>query len=336
VIEKSSLLDLSAGYKISGRPDVLVVGKYSNVSPAHKAVGESIVAVTTKLKSAGVRVLVDYTDHHLGGFKWERSKSDALNKLNSEGSRVTRGFYERILTLCNGAVVSSEALAAALREHFPGPIWVIPEACEFFADKPPSEDCGAGTVSEDDRSSVRKPRGLYYGTPYSFAMLLNALPILDGYCGSVVELVCLVRKINLDYVASGDIYIPSLKNVKLDLKIWSPALLLEEAKNADFVFIPGDPEHPHKRYISANRLIQGFALGLPVVATRMLSYQPYERFFTVFPSAEAEAFFSDFAVQKGQLAAAWDVAQGYREDVVMRLWEDLFTDFLGAKRDRNA
>jgi hypothetical protein len=208
------------------------------------------------------RIIVDYTDHHLGF------------------DSPIKSFYTNALGMADLCTVSHEVLARALCDAGgikADTIRVVEDAIEY------------DVVTPRQRPKSAHASGVLWfghGTNFEFLARLcadwpKAAP-RDLYIVSSQEVHEFIRNGHLD--AS----VP----LQIHFRQWSPPALSEVAAAADIAVIPSSFDS-RKQFASSNRLVTGLALGLPVVATPLPSYTEFQNYFFELGSAEANAAFAN-------------------------------------------
>ena len=200
-----------------------------------------------KKRVSGCRIVVDYTDHHLGA---ETELSD---------------FYRALLPLANAVIVSSSALAVQLQTYFPGPVFVVPDALEV-------------PITPPVRHQHAPPRALWFGHGTNLAYLAQALaPIGRQLQGAPLELRVLSNRPAIEQFKRALTAIP--EGIALRAGDWSLAAMQAHAAECDFCLLPSDPHDARKMGVSSNRLLTALAMGLPVAASPLASYKEFSEFF---------------------------------------------------------
>jgi len=232
-------------------PDVVFVGKFVPNSGSGKFYQDGGVRhaqwthTLQRVKAAGGRVVVDYTDHHLV-------------------SQDARGeFYRGILPLVDSMVVPSDKMQRNLASVWPGPSVIIPEPIEVPITPP--------------RTPPSTPTALWFGhnsnLPYLFDFIATRaakLPRFDY----------LVLTNGLDTNALKRAAQTGHPQAQYRVAKWSVPAMLQAARQASFAIIPSDTLDPRKNGVSNGRLLTALAMGLPVAAERLESYLTFEAFFT--------------------------------------------------------
>lgn len=173
-------------------------------------------------------------------------------------------FYEPLLPLVDGVIVSSERLGEALAGHLPTGVrrWVVADSVEGVRQEP-------GFAPEEGRLRL-----MWFGYPNNFPLLAEALPGLRKLAGS--------RRVELAAVGQwGNVDVERLKRfaepLALECVAWSEAAMGRELAGCDVVVIPSD-DSAARVTKSANRVITGLWAGRYVVAHPLPSYQEFAAF----------------------------------------------------------
>jgi hypothetical protein len=200
-----------------------------------------------KKRVAGCRIVVDYTDHHLG----------AETELSN--------FYQALLPLADAVVVSSSALAFQLQTYFSGPVFVVPDTLEV-------------SITPPVRHQNAPPRALWFGHGTNLVYLAQALaPMGRQLQGAPLELRVLSNRPAIEQFKRALTAIPD--GVALKAGDWSLAAMQAHAAECDFCLLPSDPHDARKMGVSSNRLLTALAMGLPVAASPLASYKEFSEFF---------------------------------------------------------
>jgi hypothetical protein len=203
------------------------------------------LAAILEAKKRGARVILDYTDHHLGF------------------DSPMKSFYELAIQLCDLCVVSSAYLKSAVSAVRSVYVIEIRDTLEYpiFSTRP--------------QKGV-EPAVLWFGHGSNFSFLVNFLHEnnLTDHCFSL-EIVSSNDVVNW---VNEHRHLIKVKNLKATE--WSVEALREAAERSDISLLPLGLTDPRKAGASSNRLITSFALGLPVITQSIASYSEYRRFYT--------------------------------------------------------
>ena len=277
-------------------PGVLFVGKYVPDSGANRFYqdggtrGPAWISDIQRVKAAGARIVVDYTDHHLV-------------------SQDARGpFYRTIFPLVDIAVVPSQKMASNLTQVWPGPSVIIPEPIEVPITTPSAKSVGPS----------RKAVALWFGhnsnLPYLYEFIARAsgkLPPMD-----YVILTNGIDPADLKRAASA-----GHPKSRFHVAKWSVQATIEAARQCDLALIPSDASDPRKNGVSNGRLLTALALGLPVAAEPLESYLPFRDYFVDIRSpALTDLIANPSAFHPQVLKAQAEVLPAYTADAVGKMW----------------
>ena len=225
----------------------LVVGKLGSNDVERLASAWLENLTHAKKRASGCRIVVDYTDHHLGA---ETELSD---------------FYRALLPLADAVIVSSSALALQLQPHFCGSVFVVPDALEV-------------PITPPVRHKHAPPRALWFGHGTNLIYLAQALaPIGRQLQGASLELRVLSDRPALEQFKRALTAIP--EGIALKAGDWSLAAMQAHAAECDFCLLPSDSHDARKMGVSSNRLLTALAMGLPVAASPLASYKEFSELF---------------------------------------------------------
>ena len=226
------------GDSVVGHPHVLWVGKIW----AGDVVSRSRVWLDQiqRLREGGSKVIIDYTDHHLGF-----------------DSPMTP-FYRAAVAFADLLVTPSASMANLVGPYIKARVEVVEEPLEV-AVQPPRQVLVAPPVR----------RVLWFGHSTNVPYLLS---FLDRWPedSPEVEMAVLSNSSGLKMVENHRFRTSA--RITLKLTQWSVGTTLEVARSCDLCIIPSDPANPNQCGASANRLVTAIALGLPVAADSLASY----------------------------------------------------------------
>ena len=203
------------------------------------------LSIILEARRRGTRVILDYTDHHLGF------------------DSPMRSFYESVIQLCDLCVVPSAYLKTVLSAVRQMNIIEIRDALEYpiFPVRP-------------QKSS--EPIALWFGHGTNFSYLVNFLSEnnIGNHCASL-EIVS-----SDDVVKWVNEHRRLIRMACVKARKWSVDALQEAALVSDVSLLPLGLTDPRKAGASSNRLITSFALGLPVITQSISSYGEYRIFYT--------------------------------------------------------
>ncbi len=242
----SSPLAISKGEQPPECTDLLIACKPMFGNDANGDRGKRWLENICNLSTRGIPTIVDYTDHHLA--------ANTPYKI----------LYQEALTLCSAVITPSGEMKKAIEGHFEGDLWSIEDAVDTPVVPPKSNLVGS------------VPTLLWYGHASNIDFLI-------GYLGGQRKDLMGFRLLVLtDAIGASAFHQAASKmntRIHCELFAWSTKNMLEAAKLSDWAIIPSDASHPSKRYVSTNRLMTAFSMGLPTAATTLPSYMPYAAYF---------------------------------------------------------
>ena len=251
---------VSTGDHVPEHANTVVVGKIPSFDFEQRA--PHWIRDLEKVKRRGGKVVLDYTDHHLGF------------------DSPLKPFYQKALEIADRCIVSHFTLAKGLKScgarNSPD-IRVVEDLIEheFRGPRVPSND-------PTDWSAI----WFGHGTNFEF---------LAHLCASWPE----KAPRNLHIVSSEEVhnfirsgYLNASVPLQIHFREWSPSALAEVAAVTDIAIIPSSFTS-RKQFASSNRLVTSLALGLPVVATLLPSYEEFKQYFCALGAPSAPAIFEN-------------------------------------------
>jgi hypothetical protein len=230
------------GNNIVGTPSILLIGK---IGANDMEVRQAIWMDQIYQAKGHARIILDYTDHHLG--------------FDSPMSN----FYELVIKIVDGCIVPSGSMANLLSKRFNGPINVIEDPLEI-------------SVTLPKEGSKKPVTLLWFGHSSNIDFLIHFLST-GFHAGDHIRLIALSNEAGLNHLANSNLI--SNAKIELNLAVWSLESMVEAAKIADICIIPSDLSNPKKVGVSSNRLITALALGLPTAADNLLSYKEFDSYY---------------------------------------------------------
>ncbi len=266
--------------------DLIIVGKIDCFSDPSRSM--RWLAYMADGKNRGAKILIDYTDNHLG-----------------QDSPVGR-FYKAALNLADGIIVSSELLRDQIRNYFSGYSEVIEDPIEV-------------EIIAPKRRTANFPSALWFGhasnLPYLIAYLEKAQP------SSLKHLTTLSNFENCPLLLERLMY--AAKNLKICLNItpWTVTNVVKTAKRCDVSIIPAGLYDDRKKGASSNRLITSFALGLPTAADPIQSYREFKDYFFDLNHGNFPEFFKNFEKYQSKLIYAQEILRSrFTKDLIGIRW----------------
>lgn len=200
-----------------------------------------------RIKAAGGRLIVDYTDHHLAG-------DDMRTK-----------WYRHILPQVDGMVVPSEKMAENARAYWDGPLWLIPEPIEvpILPPRPLPDLSQPGS----------RLQALWFGHNSNLSYLYRFIQNEMHNCPPM-DVTILTNHLDTQQLKAVTANGP--KDNQWRVGKWSVPAMVEAAKGCHVALIPSDAKDPRKNGASNNRVVTALALGLVPVATIIESYRDFE------------------------------------------------------------
>lgn len=231
---------VSVGDNTVGTPDILLVGKIGAQQIESRA--PLWLKAMQDVRNAGGRVILDYTDNHLG-----------------HQSAMT-AFYSQAVTVAQQIVVPSEGMGAALPESVRNRVAVIPDALEYEP-VPPRQTSTRNGVWFGHGSNI--PYLIEYFQKHPVAQYFDSLII----CTDATTLGAISKNQVLKSM-------PQVRGVEWSVENQRRALLA-----ADFAFLPVGIHDVRKASAGINRLMTALCLGLPVFTQSISSYKPLREYY---------------------------------------------------------
>ncbi len=250
-------LPVDYGESISSGVKVVIVGKIGSHDIFNRAA--SWHKQISYAKKDGALIFLDYTDHHLGF------------------DSPMRDFYRSILPLVDQCIASSDYMSLLLREQYSGPITVIEDAVEIPLIKPKESLC------------TQPATALWFGHASNINYLIEFINSSRLFLNGS-NLIVLSNEVGLNILSKTTLCVNSPTQIKFGL--WSPDLMLNASRVADFCIIPSSLSDSRKLGASSNRLMTAFALGLPTAADNLPSYLKYSDYYVDIRSSD----FFNFAI----------------------------------------
>jgi len=197
-----------------------------------------------KLKEKGVTVILDYTDHHL-----------------FSNSNMTK-FYLDNINIADIITVPSPQMIQSLNNITNSKIILIEDAIEVEVIRPKSKK----NMNEEI---------LWFGAKSNLKYLVEYIEKIKY--DKKLNINVLIDKKGLEWLK--DTQFKNKAEIKIKAQLWSVSNMVELAKKCDFTIIPSDVNDIRKSGAGSNRLITSLALGLPVLATNLSSYEPYNEYY---------------------------------------------------------
>ena len=268
---KAGLPVLPLNYRDAGHdPDLVFMAKYVPDSNTAQFLDDSgarwafWLEKVKRLHARGKHLVIDYTDNHF------------------TNPNIVGDFYRTIKPMVTGLVVPSTRMQRHLEGNWSGPLEIIPEPVEV-AMQPTREYKGGEKIA------------LWFGhnsnLPYLFEFMRTGMKEAPPN-----RLVILTNHILKDAVQAAVNQGP--KGLQVTLAKWSVETMLKAAAACHYAIVPSNTEDDRKNGASPGRLLTSLAMGLPVVATPLESYQPFSTYFASIGTPQAKALMErpqDFA-----------------------------------------
>ncbi len=276
----------SVGENVAGNPDVLLVGKIGS---------NDIVRITSEwlekllsVKHSGGKVILDYTDNHLGF------------------DSPMRPFYQEAITLSDHLVAPGAFLSEQLGIRAKTPITLIPDPIEVPI--LPTKDGGNQSI----------PRALWFGhrtnVSYLVEFMENKLHSTD-----TLELIVLSDEIALEALRQHKF--KTRASITLKLASWSVENLIKAAKISDMCIVPSNLNDPRKAGASSNRLITSLSLGLPSAVNMLPSYADFRDYVVDIESDFFREFLKNPACMNPKISAAQsEIVPSFFAEVIGKQW----------------
>jgi glycosyltransferase involved in cell wall biosynthesis len=274
--------------------DVAIVGKpFVDLSP-----------ILRRIRDAGGKIILDICDN-----------------VFEPPEDLLKGYYEAILNLADGVVVSSEPLRAAIEPRLPAgiPMAAIPEFVEGIRLMPAFAP-SAGVI-----------KLLWFGYPNHHPNTWAFLPALRTIRQNLKVELCMV---SLWPAEARSLMEQNAAGLDIRLLDWGPRTLSDELAHCDLVIIPGD-DSPARRTKSANRIITTLWAGKYAVAYPLPSYAEFAPFAGIGKDLPANIRWAldNPAEVPARIAAGQDyIATHYSTAQITDAWEAFATRIVGNKR----
>lgn len=252
----------------------------------------------SRIKSAGGKLVVDYTDHHLAG-----------NDIRTK-------WYQHILGQVDGFVVPSEKMADNARQYWSGPIWLVPEPIEIPI-MSPAPSAPQGPI-----------RALWFGHNSNLPYLYRFIQREMHHCPPM-SVKILTNFLDQNVLKSVIATAPS--SAAFSIGKWSIASMLQAAQTCDVALIPSDRSDPRKNGAGSNRLTTALALGLVPVVEMIDSYRPFSSYCIDLSDHAALRGLRDQidSMKQHVLQAQGSVVQDYTSERVGPRWVSIVKELAG-------
>ncbi len=285
-------LNMTAGDAIHPLANILMVGKIGGDCALGRS--ENWLVQMEHAKSRGVKIILDYTDHHLA------------NPQTAMGI-----FYKKSLPFIDEAVVPSRKMKSLLSSFFPNNIEVIQDPLEVEV-KP------TRLLKENE-----KPVVLWFGHASNISYLINYLENHE-LCDASFNLIVLSNKNGLSLFSSKPLKTKSTIGVKMAL--WSISAMQSAAGISHACIIPSDAADIKKAGASSNRLITALAMGLPTLAEGLSAYNEFESYFDLIREVKISNFFKTIIHNNDKVSKAQQtVIPDFMSENLCKKWKHILT-----------
>lgn len=241
-------------------------------------------------RQRGARIVIDYTDHHLG-----------------TGTPADH-FYRAAFGSADLAICSSTRLAQLIYPFFEGTIQMIEEPIEVPIVPP---------VLRNEKIKTSLWVGHATNLPYLLDFLCNDFSLKEP-----MRLIAMTNAYPLAEKNARLLTKPHLANLEICIVPWSLPDMVTVASLSDACWIPAGVKSQRKSGASSNRLLTALALGLPVAADELESYLPFRKYFASLHTPEFSTLMSNPDIYFGGVIEAQTyIAQNYTRDAIGQQWQ---------------
>ncbi len=284
----------SIGENVFEDPDLILVGKIG----AHDIDQRTTdwIRKLQKAKRKNCKILVDYTDNHLGF------------------DSPMGPFYSSALQLADHFVTPGTFLSDQLAAKSKQPITLIPDPIEV-------------PILPVKIEKTNTPlRALWFGHRTNIPYLVNFIESKIT-TNDTLEVIILSDESALNALR-GHQFRTSAK-ISLRLAPWSVKNLTSASHFSDICIIPSDPNDPRKAGASSNRLITALALGLPTAVDLLPSYTDFSDFVVEIQSIKFNAFLRNPEIMNNKTETAQrEIVPRFFPTAIGQRWVDLITSFM--------
>jgi hypothetical protein len=280
-------------------PDLVFMAKYvpdSNTGQYLDDSGKRWAFWLDKIKLLSKRkgkLILDYTDNHF------------------VNSGIVGDFYRKIKPKVHALVLPSERMKKNIADTWKGKTYIIPEPVEVDFIKPGNRQLQESTA-------------LWFGHVTNLGWLLEF--VMNGlHQAPPRHLIILVN--NHPEAAIKEAAKKAPKGMKITLAKWSVKAMIQAAKISHYVLIPSNKDDPRKSGVSPGRLLTSLALGLPVIASPLDSYMPFNEFFSIIGTNEGVETMKNPLGQDNKIIKAQElIKQKYTVEAIESEWVDVVRD----------
>lgn len=279
----------SVGEVIVGSPDVLIIGKIGSNDISRRT--EDWIKKLIKAKNSGCKLILDYTDNHLG----------------FDSPMAT--FYQEAISLADYLVAPGIFLSEQLSEKMRKPTTIIPDPIEV----------PLVPVKSSSRQDLL--RGFWFGHRTNVSYLVEFIEYKLNHSDEL-EIIVLSDNIALETLRKHKF--KTSARVSLRLAPWSIKNMMNAAKISDFCIVPSNLNDPRKAGASSNRLITSLSLGLPTAVTMLPSYATFSDYVVDIESDFFRDFLRDVACMNSKVSAAQvEILPSFFPTVIGNQWVSL-------------
>lgn len=284
---RSTNFKLTVGDTIDFKSNIIIVGKVGSNAERYNYWVNQII----NFKKFGAKIILDYSDHHLG--------------FNSP----MRKFYESFFNFADLIVTPSQKMTDNLMDYWSGLNCIIPDPIEVeFL-----------TPKKNKNSYIHM---LWFGHASNIDYLIDYVKRESLLNEKNKYLTVMSNHNGLDLFETK---IKKLSNTNnFELINWSKDLMSEVALKADICLIPSSIDDPRKSGVSSNRLLTALALGLPTLATNMPSYQEFGKYFLDMDKYSPDYMYENIIEQKRLVSVSQNnVLKKYSKTNIGKMWFDV-------------
>lgn len=288
---KSEKWSISWGKDVSNNPDFLIIGK---ITPQQLINSNDWLGEIEILKRRGTKIVLDYTDHHLG----HQSPMTAI--------------YQRVISMVDVCITPSTQLSSLIKNYFSGQVFVVPDAIEVDITPPKFKELNSTLTA------------LWFGHASNIEYLIKFLDDWD-INSQLINLIVLSNINGLEIFSQYNF--KTRANIKVALYEWSLQTMISASKVSDICLIPSNFGDMRKQGASSNRLITSLALGLPTAAELLPSYKEFLSYFVDIRSNELVSLISNPNDFRSMVYEAQQyIVPEFKADNIAKNWLKLFSE----------
>lgn len=287
-------IKVTFGETVEDKVNILLISKIGANNVKERS--DKWIKTISNAKKKGLKIVLDYTDHHLGF------------------DSVMREFYRSVISYVNHVTVSSDYIGELLKNFYNGNIKVIPDPIEI------------PIYSEKKKFNNNYRSILWFGHSSNILYLVKFMNNLNTF-KIPIELKILSNEQSLLVLEKIDT--KKLNNIKIKFDFWSVDKMVLTAKNCDICIIPSDINDVKKKGVSSNRLLTALALGLPTGADMLSSYKVFNEYFIDIKSSD----FTDLILNPPKFTNLVEKAQKnvlplYTIENIGKIWHQFLTNII--------